>query len=228
LFLAGQGLAAVLFWPVTVLSLVLPLKPRLRMIALWARFVIWWLRITCGITHRVEGAENLVAGPAVILSKHQSAWETIAFQLIFPPLVFVLKRELLWIPFFGWGLAASSPVAIERSAGRKALAQLIEQGKRRLSAGVWVVVFPEGTRMAPGERGRFGAGGAILAVEAGVPVVPVAHNAGRLWMRRSFLKTPGVVTAVIGPAIETQGRTVREVLTRTEEWIEETMKRIGG
>jgi 1-acyl-sn-glycerol-3-phosphate acyltransferase len=227
LFLFGQILAAVLFWPATVASLVLPLRPRLKLIAWWARFVIWWLRATCGISHRVEGGENLIAGPAVIISKHQSAWETIAFQLIFPPLVFVLKRELLWIPFFGWGLAASSPVAIDRGSGRKALAQLIAQGKERLAAGAWVAIFPEGTRMAPGERGKYNPGGAMLAVEAGVPVVPVAHNAGRCWGRRSFLKTPGTITIVIGPAIETRDRSARKILVQTEEWIEETMKRIG-
>lgn len=228
LFLIGQSLAAVFFWPVTVVSLLLPLRPRLKVIALWARFVIWWLRVTCGISHRVEGAENLIEGPAVILSKHQSAWETIAFQLIFPPLVFVLKRELLWIPFFGWGLAASSPVAIKRDSPRKALAQLIAQGKKRLAAGAWVAIFPEGTRMSPGERGKYNPGGAMLAVEAGVPVVPVAHNAGRHWARRSFLKTPGVITVAIGPAIETRDHSTREVSTRAEEWIEEAMTRIGG
>ncbi len=160
------------------------------------------LKHLCGLDYRVEGREHLPGGAAIILSKHQSAWETIAFQEIFPPQTWVLKRELMWIPLFGWALALLRPIAIDRSAGRKAIEQVIEQGRERLQSGIWVVVFPEGTRVAPGTRKRYGMGGAVLAAETGYPVVPVAHNAGSFWPRRGFLKRPGTVRVVIGPVID--------------------------
>ena len=136
----------------------------------------------------------------MVLSKHQSAWETVAFQVIFPPQVYVIKRELLWIPFFGWGLAMVSPIAIDRRAGMRALKQMLEQGKDRLARGFWVIVYPEGTRIAPGERGTYQTGGAAIASHAGAPVLPVAHNAGTCWRRNAFLKYPGTITVSIGQA----------------------------
>ena len=163
-------------------------------------------RSLLGIDWKVEGHENLPARPAVILSKHQSAWETMAFQLIFPPQVYVLKRELLWIPFFGWGLALMSPIAIDRSRGFAALRTIARRGRERLEQGFWVVVFPEGTRVAPGERRAYHLGGAWLARGGGAPVVPVAHNAGLVWPRNAFLKRPGTVTVRIGPPIEAANR----------------------
>jgi 1-acyl-sn-glycerol-3-phosphate acyltransferase len=179
-----------------------------------------------GIRYRVEGLEHLPSGSAVILAKHQSAWETIAFQQIFPPLSFVLKRNLLYIPFFGWGLALFSPIAIDRAAGREALRQIEEQGRRRLQQGFWVLIFPEGTRMPPGVQGKYQIGGAWLAAKAGAPVVPVAHNAGEVWPKNALLKRPGTITVRIGPPIATAGRKPAEVLAETEAWIETEMKRL--
>jgi 1-acyl-sn-glycerol-3-phosphate acyltransferase len=139
---------------VALIACVLPPRPRLKVIGTWAHLIIGLLRTLCRIDFHVEYEEGLPDGPAVVLSKHQSAWETIAFQLIFPPQSWVLKRELLWIPFFGWGLAAARPISIDRRAGVRALDELVKQGKQRLKEGLWVIVFPEGTRTAPGTRRR--------------------------------------------------------------------------
>ena len=199
---------------------------RYRYISQWARLNLWWLRVTCRLEGRVEGKAHIPEGPAIIFSKHQSTWETLVLQCIFPPQVWVLKRELLKVPFFGWGLALLEPIAIDRGAGRKAVEQVVEQGKARLKNGRWVVIFPEGTRIAPGKRGRYRVGGALLAERSGFPVVPVAHNAGEFWPRHSFIKRPGVVTVRIGPAIDPQGKSSQEIIQLAEEWIETTMKEI--
>lgn len=211
------GLLAPLLYP-------LPPLARYRVMSFWARFIIWLARWVLGVRHRVLGLEHLPMGPCVVLSKHQSAWETIAFQTFMPPLSFVLKKELLKIPFFGWGLAMTSPIAIDRNAGREALKTLEEQGMQRLAEGFWVVIFPEGSRMPPGVRGKYNVGGAWLAVKAGVPVLPVAHNAGRLWGRNAFIKRAGEVTVVIGPPIPTAGRKATDVNAEVEEWIERQME----
>jgi 1-acyl-sn-glycerol-3-phosphate acyltransferase len=201
-------------------SFPLPRMARYRLISAWSRLVIWLAWLLCGIRWRVEGRRHLPDEPAVILSQHQSAWETLAFQEIFPPQVLVLKRELLWIPFFGWGLALMSPIAINRSRGMAALREMARQGRERLAQGFWVVIFPEGTRVAPGERHDYQQGGAWLAAQCGVPVVPVAHNAGRLWPRNAFLKRAGTVTVRIGLPIPTAGRDAKEVNAETRAWIE--------
>lgn len=223
-FLLLQIALTVPFGLLALFFLALPPLPRYRLIALWGRAVIFLARWVLGIRHRVVGLEHLPREPAVVLSKHQSAWETIAFQRIFPPLSFVLKKSLLRIPFFGWGLAAFSPIAIDRGAGREALKQIEAQGKARLEQGFWVLVFPEGTRVAPGEVGNYQIGGPWLAVKAGAPVVPVAHNAGRLWPKNAFIKHPGEIIVVIGPAIPTRGRKAGEVLAETQAWIETAMR----
>lgn len=210
------GLLAPLLFPLP------PLK-RYRIMRFWGRMIIWLARWVLGIRYRVVGLEHLPKGPCVVLSKHQSAWETIALQLFMPPLSFVLKKELLKIPFFGWGLAMTSPIAIDRSAGRAALKTLEEQGMRRLNQGFWVVVFPEGSRMPPGQRGKYNVGGAWLAVKAGVPVLPVAHNAGRVWGKNAFIKHAGEVTVIIGAPIPTAGRKATEVNAEAEAWIEQQM-----
>lgn len=215
------GLIAPIFYP-------LPPLQRYRVMRLWSRITMWLARWVLGIRYRVIGLEHLPKGPCVVLAKHQSAWETIAFQLFMPPLAFVLKKELLKIPFFGWGLAMTSPIAIDRSAGREALKTLEEQGRQRLAQGFWVVIFPEGSRMPPGVRGRYNVGGAWLAVKAGVPVLPVAHNAGRLWGRNAFIKRAGEITVVIGPPIPTAGRKPAEVIAETEAWIEGQMAALEG
>ncbi|NTV96582.1 MAG: 1-acyl-sn-glycerol-3-phosphate acyltransferase [Thiobacillus sp.] len=184
-------------------------------------------RVILGIRYRVVGLEHLPkGGPAIVMAKHQSAWETIAFQLIFPPLSFVLKKELFKIPFFGWGLAMISPIAIDRDAGREALKDIEAQGADRLAKGFWVLIFPEGTRVKHGERGKYNVGGAWLAAKSGVPVIPVAHNAGRLWPKNAFIKRPGEITVVIGPAIATAGKKPAAINSEVEAWIEAEMARL--
>jgi len=209
---------------VALLTCPLPRRVRYRIISGWSRLVVLMARALCGIRWRVEGGERLPRTPAVILSKHQSAWETMAFQLIFPAQSYLLKRELLWIPFFGWGLALMSPIAIDRSRGLAALRQLVRRGKERLAQGFWVVVFPEGTRVAPGERRKYQVGGALLAEHSGAPVVPVAHNAGLLWPRNAFIKRPGTITVRIGPTIDSAGRDAATINALAEQWIEEQQK----
>jgi 1-acyl-sn-glycerol-3-phosphate acyltransferase len=205
-------------------TLPLPRMARYRVISGWSRLVVFLAKTIVGINWRVEGREHLPARPAVILSKHQSAWETLAFQQIFPPQVHVLKRELLWIPFFGWGLALMSPISIDRSRGVAALREIARRGRERLAQGFWVVVFPEGTRVAPGERRPYQLGGAWLAAASGAPIVPVAHNAGLLWPRNAFVKRPGTVTVRIGPPIDTANRDPKTLNTLVETWIEEQQK----
>ena len=209
-------------------SFTLPLAPlkRWRVIALWARAVMWLARVLLGIRHQVVGLENLPKQPAVIVSKHQSAWETIAFQLIFPPHVHVLKRELMWIPFFGWGLAMMSPIPIDRSRGTRAAKRLAAMGRERIDRGFSILIFPEGTRVRPGKRSKYHVGGAWLATRLGVPVVPVAHNAGLVWGRNAFLKRPGTVTVEIGAPISPEGLSPDALNSRLEEWIESRMARL--
>lgn len=205
-----------------------PFRPvtRYRIITLWSRLVIRCAQRVCGIRYRVLGEERIPRAPFIILSKHQSAWETLAFQVIFPPQVWVLKRELLWLPLFGWGLAMLSPIAIDRGSGPRALRQMLEQGRDRLARGFCIVIFPEGTRVAPGERRNYHPGGAWLAVQTGTPIVPVAHNAGSVWPRNAFLKRPGLVTVSVGEPIAPQDLTPQELNARVEEWIETEMRRI--
>ena len=221
-------LSATVYAPLSLLTIVLPFPWRYRLISRWARWQLFMLKHLCGLDYRVEGREHLPMGAAVILAKHQSAWETIAFQQVFPSQTWVLKRELLWIPLFGWALALLRPIAIDRGAGRQAIEQVIEQGRERLQSGIWVVVFPEGTRVAPGTRRRYGIGGAALAAASGYPVVPVAHNAGSFWPRRGFLKRPGTIRVVIGPVIDSHGRSAEEIRSQAEEWIENTMAGLEG
>ena len=220
LFAAALVIVTVPYAFLSVLTFPLARMTRYRVISGWSKIMLAIARLVCRLDYRVQGRENLPAQPGVILSKHQSAWETLAFQTVFPPQVHVLKRELLWIPFFGWGLAMMSPIAIDRSKGRSALRQLARLGKERILQGFWVVIFPEGTRVQPGTRRKYQPGGAWLAVQTGAPVVPVAHNAGLYWPRNAFLKRPGTITMRIGPAIATQGRDPVEVNAEAERWIE--------
>ena len=210
--------------------LTFPFEPltRYRIISGWARLNVGAARAICGIRYQVRGHENIPREPCIILSKHQSAWETLAYQVILPPHVWVLKRELLRVPFFGWGLAMLSPIAIDRGAGGRALRQTLEQGRERLKQGFSIVIFPEGTRVAPGARGTYHAGGAWLAVQTAAPVVPIAHNAGEFWPRNAFLKHPGLVTISIGAPIAPQGMSAGELNSRVERWIEDEMRRISA
>jgi len=223
LFWTGLVLST-LVWsiPSVLITLPLPYNQRYRFVTAWTGFNLWWLRITCRLGYRVEGSERLPGGPAVALCKHQSTWETLALQRILPPQAWVLKRQLTWIPFFGWALAMLEPIAIDRGAGRRAVRQLVGQGKARLDDGRWVVIFPEGTRVSLGERRRYKVGGAILAAESGYPVVPIAHDAGAYWPRRQLIKRPGTVRVVIGPLIDPAGQTPEEINAHAEDWIEAT------
>lgn len=220
---------SVLFYaPLALLTFPFPFIVRYRFICAWARFHMWLLRVLCGLRYRVQGREHLPQGAAIVLSKHQSTWETLTFPEIFPVHAWLLKREVLWIPLFGWAVALLNPIAIDRGSGHRAIQQLIEQGRERLSRGVWVLVFPEGTRTPPGSRRPWKVGGAVLAAETGYPVVPVAHNAGQFWRRRSFVKRPGTIDVVIGPAIETRGRKAEDIKREAEAWVTRAMERLEG
>jgi 1-acyl-sn-glycerol-3-phosphate acyltransferase len=224
------GVAAVLVTaPYGLFSLLtFPFRPltRYRIITSYTHIMLWLVWHVLGIRYRVLGQENIPKRASVILSKHQSAWETLALQAIFPPLSFVLKRELLRVPFLGWGLAQLPMIAIDRAAGKDALGQVVEQGTALLSEGFWVVLFPEGTRVAPGVSRRYKPGGAWLAQKAGAPVVPVAHTAGEFWKRNAFLKEPGEITVSIGPPIDPAGLEAAEINERAEKWIEAEMRRL--
>jgi 1-acyl-sn-glycerol-3-phosphate acyltransferase len=224
LFALGLVLVTLPYGLLAVLTFPLPRMTRYRIISSWSRLVIFLAKLILRIDWQVEGRENLPARPSVILAKHQSAWETIAFQLIFPPQVLVLKRELLWIPFFGWGLAMMSPIAINRSRGVAALREMARRGRERLEQGFWIVVFPEGTRVAPGAEREYQPGGAWLACASGALVVPVAHNAGLVWPRNAFLKRPGTVTVRIGPPIDAANRDPKAVNQLAKTWIEEQQR----
>ena len=210
-----------------VVCLPLPLRWRHRLAMPWVRLVIWLVKHLLGIPYRLVGAENLPTQPAIVFSKHQSAWETLILQEVFKDAVFVWKKELRFIPFFGWALAMTPMIAIDRGAGREALNSLVSQGCERLKQGYTVIVFPEGTRAAPGKQQRYKAGGAHLAVAAGVPVVPVALNSGEFWGRNALFKKSGIVSVHIGPPIDPTGLSVGEVLARAEHWIESEMRRIS-
>jgi len=197
---------------------------------LWRLGMQWGVENILGIRPKVIGLENMPQEPCVILAKHQSAWETMALQDYVPNgayCVFVLKKELLRIPLLGWGLAAMKMISIDRAAGKDALDQVVTQGRERLQQGFYVILFPEGTRVAPGHKKRYKPGGAYLATHVGCKVVPIAHNAGELWPRQAFLKTPGIVTVSIGPAFDATGMTELEVNRRAEEWIEDEMHRLS-
>jgi 1-acyl-sn-glycerol-3-phosphate acyltransferase len=226
LFYLGLFVLTPIFSILTLLLIPIPAVTRSRIASGWAYAVMFWLKVTCNLRVEVRGKENIPNHPSVILAKHQSAWETIALQTIFPPQVWVMKRELMMIPFLGWAFWALKAIPIDRSAGREALKKLVEHGKDRLTRGLWVVIFPEGTRTSPGHRGKYHIGGAWLASHTGSTVVPVAHNAGRFWRKNSIIKHPGTITVVIGPPIETAGLKADTVNQRVEEWIESEMVKL--
>ena len=227
LFFIGQLISAPVFTLIALLAW--PVHPILRnqLISGWARSMIWWLRVTCNVRHEISGMENIPDKPCIILAKHQSTWETFAFQAIFPTQVYVLKRELLWIPIFGWGLAMTSPIAINRASGREALKQLVSKGQARLAQGLWVVIFPEGTRMRTHQQGKYHIGGAWLACQTKTPVLPVAHNAGHCWPK-GFIKQAGVIKLHIGPAIATADLKADALNLKVEQWIEAQMQVINA
>jgi 1-acyl-sn-glycerol-3-phosphate acyltransferase len=211
---------------VVAFSMLFPLRYRHILIRYFLSFYMGMLKHICHIEYQIEGLENIPKNiNGVVLSKHQSTLETLLLPLIFHDPAVIVKRELLWLPFFGWGLAASDPISINRSNKSTAMQQVIQKGKECLDQGRWLLIFPEGTRTAYGKVGHYKLGGARLAVATGYPVIPVAHNAGRFWPRRKFIKQPGTVRVVIGPMIETKGLTPEEVMELSKRWIEGTMTR---
>ena len=193
----------------------------------YAKVMLEWIELSLGITYEVSGWENVPKTPVILMAKHQSAWETVFMEARFPPQCWIVKKELLWLPFVGWSLLAIRAIAIDRKSGKNAREQIVEQGAKRLSQGLWISIFPEGTRVAPGKRGRYGVGGALLATRTGAPILPLAHNAGEFWPRYAFRKRPGCVKVVIGPLIRTEGRDVISVNNEVEGWIEGQMRIIS-
>ncbi|MEF8734131.1 MAG: lysophospholipid acyltransferase family protein [Candidatus Accumulibacter meliphilus] len=227
LFLLLVSLWTIPFGVLVTLAIALPITARYAIIAFWRSGFMALSRHVLGIRYQVIGRENIPARPSIVLAKHQAAWETVGLQEVFPPLVFVLKKELLRVPFFGWGLAALKMISIDRAAAKDALKQIFDQGGDRLAAGYWVVIFPEGTRVAPGETCRYKPGGAHLAVRTGALVVPVAHNAGEIWGRDAFRIKPGLITVSIGPPIDPAEKSATRINTLAAAWIEEEMRRLS-
>jgi len=211
-----------------ILCVPLPYSVRFGIIRAWARSLLVAGKVLCGLDYVIEGRENIPSDPSVIMIKHTTVFETYAQLAIFPPQTWVLKRELLWIPLFGWGVAALRPIAIDRGAGHTAVRQVIRQGKDRLREGVWVTIYPEGTRMPPGETRRYGVSGAVLAQEAGVVIVPVAHNAGDFWPRRGLRKQPGLIRFCIGPPISSADLPPKELNVVVQAWVEAKMREISA
>jgi 1-acyl-sn-glycerol-3-phosphate acyltransferase len=212
--------------PFVIVCFFLPFPRRFVLVRAYATVVLWVLKWSCGLTYRIEGGP-LPEGCHVALWKHSSSWETMAMMVVFPRQVWVLKRELLWIPVVGLGVRQMHAIAIDRAAGHSAVAQVIEQGKTRLAEGDWVMIYPEGTRMAVGETRRYGVSGTLLAAETGRLLVPVAHNAGYYWPRRGLMKKPGTVRVVIGPPIAAAGREVRALNEEIQAWVEKTVSTLA-
>jgi 1-acyl-sn-glycerol-3-phosphate acyltransferase len=227
IFWIFMAITGIIIGGLTTLSFPFPIDRRYRFARSWALLNLKALKGICKLDYRVSGQEHIPAEGVVVLCKHQSTWETMMLQAVLPSVRWVLKRELLRIPFFGWGLAVLGPIAIDRSAGRKAVAQLVQQGGPILDAGNFVVVFPEGTRSHPRKANKYKLGGAILAVESGHAALPIAHNAGEYWPRHSFIKWPGVIEVRIGPTIDTRDKTPEQVNTEARDWIEAQMQQIS-
>ncbi|MGR8935956.1 MAG: lysophospholipid acyltransferase family protein [Gammaproteobacteria bacterium] len=220
-------LVTLLLGPLMLFMLPFPFLQRYKLAQVWVGIMMWSIEHICGIDYTVTGLENIPRdGNGIVLSKHQSSWETIALQKLFPPQVYLLKKSLLWLPVWGWAMAALKPIAIDRSNQKAALRILIKEGTRHLQDGLWVVVFPEGTRVAPGAVKKFNAGGCLLAHRSGYPVIPVAHNAGEFWPRYSFFKYPGTVQVRIGPPMYGEGRKPNEFNQEVEAWINNAVREI--
>lgn len=222
-FQAYFFLSVIVFAMIVFVCWIFPYPLRYAIARIWGKGMLWAGRFFCGLDYSIEGLGNLPEAPSVVLSKHSTVFEAYAQLVFLPRQTWVAKRELMWIPIFGWGLAALKPIAINRSAGGTAVAQVIRQGKERLAEGTWVTIFPEGTRLPPGETRRYGISGAALAREVGCPIVPIAHNAGEFWPRRSLVKRPGLIRMVIGPPIGPGERTPKQTNLAAQEWIEAKM-----
>ncbi len=223
LFYVGLILSTILIAPIGVIAFPLNFKKRYYLITRWAVFNLWWLKICCNVRYEITGINNIPEKPCIVMCKHQSAFETLALQRIFIPQVWILKKELLQIPIYGWGLASMKPIAINRSSAIKSFKQISDQGYERLKKGYWVIIFPEGTRVSPSEKKKYLPGGGMLAEKTGSQIVPVAHNAGRLWPRNSMIKKPGLITIKIGPVIKSKNKSAKEITNEVENWIEKAV-----
>jgi 1-acyl-sn-glycerol-3-phosphate acyltransferase len=232
------GLRATLFWilflpglllSATILSLFffMPLQFRIGVIRLWIGYSLLCLRLTCGLDYSIEGLENIPENGFIVMSKHSSTWETIVIQRFFRPLVWVVKRELTWIPFFGWALKAMNAIALNRGTGRKAINQLIQESQYHMDRGRILMLFPEGTRVLPMQRKPFKHGGAIVSQRTGYSVLPIAHNAGEFWPRHSWIKWPGTIRVVIGKPIDPEGKSPDEIIGEVSGWIIEECETIS-
>ena len=222
-FLPGILLAAT----VVSLSFFMPLGFRIGVIKLWIEITLWTLKIFCGLKYQVEGLENIPQDGFIIMSKHSSTWETLALQKFFEPLVWVVKRELTRLPFFGWALLAMNAIALNRGTGRKAINQLISQSKAHMDKGRILMLFPEGTRVLPTQQKPFKLGGAIVTQRTGYAVLPVAHNAGEFWPRHSWIKWPGTIRVVIGKPISPEGKKPEQIIAEVGDWITRECERIS-
>lgn len=205
---------------IAILTLILPVNIAMRIVSGWAWSVTWLLKVICNLDHKVTGIENIPNEPVIFACKHQSAWETIALQTIIPPAAWILKRELLWIPIFGWGLACIKPIAINRGDRKAALASVLEQGAQAHAADRHILVFPEGTRTAYGSSPKYKLGAARLALKTGAKIVPISHNAGKFWPKNSIIKKPGTIQVVIGKAFSSDSENLNDITEEIREWIE--------
>lgn len=216
-----------LYSVLVMLSILVPLRYRFMLIRAYLRHNLWVLKKVCLIDYKVEGLHHVSKKHlGIVMSKHQSTWETFFLPLVFHDPAIIIKRELLWTPFFGWAMSVSDPIAINRSKRNSAMQQIITKGKACLEQGRWILIFPEGTRVPYGTVGHYKLGGARLAIATGYPIIPVAHNAGRYWGRRRFIKQPGTIRLVIGAPIDSHGRAPDELLATTKDWIESTVTRL--
>lgn len=228
LFYLGLIPSICFFGIIASLTFFLPYQYRYWLITRWSYFFIFWAKITCDLKYKVEGLSHLShaylsKNPVIVLSNHQSAWETIFFQTLLPPQCWVLKKDLLYLPIFGWALALLEPIAIDRKK-LNSIKELLQLGKQRLQQGRWIIIFPEGTRMKPGEEKRFSRSGAALSESSHTPILPIAHNAGIFWPKGIFIKKSGIIKVTIGPLIDPNSKTITEINELAETWIKEKMK----
>lgn len=228
LFTLVLALATVIWAPICFLFAPLPYNQRYWATARWNVFIIWAAKVICGIRYETRGFENFPDGPVIVLSKHQSAWETIFLLMATPrPLVFVFKKSITYIPFFGWAISLMKMIPIDRNKGKDAFAQVVTIGRKRLADGQWVIMFPEGTRIAVGKKGNYKGGGTRLAIETNTPVIPIALNSGECWPKNSFIKRPGTITVSVGKPIAPEEMNAAELMSKVEEWIEAEMRLIS-
>lgn len=222
LFSLGMLLSILVYTLPCIIVRVLPFRMCFSFVSSWCAFNVFWLKITCGIDYEVTGLENIPDKPCIIMSNHQSTWETLAFPGIFPTLAWVIKKELLYLPLFGWGIASVQPIALDRKKGKKAIQQLVNDGKKKLSLGRFILLFPEGTRIPYDEQRTLKVGGFVLAKQAQADILPVAHDSGRLWPRKQFLKKSGTIQVRIGKPISSANKSADELRAEYSDWLQST------